>query len=317
MAKPEAENGWGLDGLWSDDFHHQVRRALAGDRDGYFADFDGSAASIAETVRKGWFYRGQHAGFFGHPRGGDPTSLDYSSFVFFIQNHDQIGNRAFGDRLHHAIDLAAYRAATVLLLLLPETPLLFMGQEWAATTPFQYFTDHHEALGRLVTQGRRREFEQFTAFSDPEKRETIPDPQALSTFERSKLIWEEAGREPHASIRRLYRELLRLRRSEPAMRTPGRSAELNIRAYDEDVLLLRRRSGEASLFVVVRLRGAGRVNLSRDDGSGARLHRVLSTEDPRFTAEPWPIELDALGAWVDFRRPGAVVLRHLEVGKGA
>lgn len=125
-----------------------------------------------------------------------------------LQNHDQIGNRAFGDRLNPAIDLAAFRAASALLLTAPATPLLFMGQEWAATTPFLYFTDHEEDLGKLVTEGRRQEFRHFLAFVDPEARERIPDPQAVSTFEASRLDWSEPERAPHASILRLYQALL-------------------------------------------------------------------------------------------------------------
>ncbi len=114
---------------------------------------------------------------FGGPRGTDPAGIALSKFIFFLQNHDQIGNRAFGDRLHQQIDPAAWRAASVLLLVLPETPLLFMGQEWAASSPFLFFTDHHAELGRQVTEGRRREFARFASFSDPSVREKIPDPQ--------------------------------------------------------------------------------------------------------------------------------------------
>ena len=131
--------------------------------------------------------------------------------MFCLQNHDQVGNRALGERLHQLADLAAYRAAAALLLLSPETPLLFMGQEWAASTPFLYFTDHHEELGRLVTEGRRREFERFPAFSDAAARMKIPDPQDAATFEASRLRWDEVDREPHAAMRRLHRALIALR----------------------------------------------------------------------------------------------------------
>jgi maltooligosyltrehalose trehalohydrolase len=217
MMKPTEENGWGMDGVWADDFHHQVRSALAGDRDGYFLDYRGSAEDIAATVRRGWFYCGQQSLFLNRPRGSNPAGLAPSQFVLCIQNHDQVGNRAFGDRLHHQIDWAAYHAASALLLCSPQTPLLFMGQEWAASTPFQFFTDHHEELGKLVTEGRRREFERFKAFADPETREKIPDPQGLETFLNSRLAWEERETDEHAATLRLYRDLLRLRRSEPAL----------------------------------------------------------------------------------------------------
>jgi maltooligosyltrehalose trehalohydrolase len=145
--------GYGLDGVWADDFHHHVRRALAGDAEGYYADFTGAVVDIATTLRQGWFYTGQPTVRSGEPRGTDPSVVDPRRMIICIQNHDQIGNRAFGDRLHHTIDVAAYRAASALLLLAPETSLLFMGQEWAATSPFQFFTDHEPALGAKITDG--------------------------------------------------------------------------------------------------------------------------------------------------------------------
>jgi maltooligosyltrehalose trehalohydrolase len=154
IVRGPAEGGQALDAVWADDFHHQVRRHVAGDRDGYYADFGGTMPDLVATMRRGWFYCGQQAPFFGGPRGTDPTGIPLERFVICIQNHDQVGNRAMGERLHHQIDPEAYLAASVLLLLAPETPLLFMGQEWAASSPFQFFTDHDEPLGQLVTEGR-------------------------------------------------------------------------------------------------------------------------------------------------------------------
>ena len=180
----------------------------------------GRRPSIAETVRRGWFFTGQRSALTGRPRGSDPTGLPLERLVVFLQNHDQIGNRAFGDRMHAGLDPAVWRAASALLLLLPETPLLFMGQEWAASTPFLYFTDHHSELGRLVTEGRRREFAAFAAFADPARRERIPDPQAESTFAASRLRWDERTQEPHASTWRWYQRLLWLRRTHPALAAP-------------------------------------------------------------------------------------------------
>jgi maltooligosyltrehalose trehalohydrolase len=217
MVKPPEEDGWGMDAVWADDFHHQVRVALVGDRDGYFRDYQGSAEEIAATVRHGWFYCGQHSVYLNRRRGSNPEDMEPSQFVICVQNHDQIGNRAFGDRLNHQIDQPEYHAAAALLLCSPQTPLLFMGQEWAASAPFQFFTNHNEELGKLVTEGRRREFQRFKAFADPATRETIPDPQALETFLNSRLQWEERDAVEHATTLRLYRDLLRLRRSEPAL----------------------------------------------------------------------------------------------------
>jgi maltooligosyltrehalose trehalohydrolase len=308
MVRPEAEGGWGLDAVWADDFHHGLRRCLAGDHEGYYRDFSGTVADLASTLRDGWFFKGQRSEHFGGPRGTDPSGLEPRRFVFFLQNHDQVGNRALGERLHHQVDPAVYRAAIVLLLCAPETPLVFMGQEWAAPSPFLFFTDHEPGLGRLVTEGRRREFRGFSAFSDRRQRERIPDPQAVATFERSRLDWTRAGVEPHASVRRLHRALFRLRREEPLLRdSPGRSVQVT--ALGRDALCLEYGRGARALLVVVRLAGEGKVEL-RPLSSPAAWATVLTTEDACFAPDPQPpaCEAAAEGLALRFERPGAVVL---------
>lgn len=307
IVSAEGEGGWGLDAVWADDFHHQCRRLLAGDSDGYYGDFTGRAGDLATTIRDGWFYQGQFSAHLNEPRGTDPAGLAAARFVICLQNHDQVGNRALGERLHHQIDLAAYRAATALLLMAPETPLLFMGQEWAASTPFRYFTDHHDELGRLVTEGRRGEFRHFAAFADPAGRERIPDPQARDTFASSRLQWDERHVEPHASILRLYQALLGLRRSEPALRD---GSAWQVAALDEGTLGLRR-GGAAGLLVVVRLAGAGAVDFAPMAAGvhGQRWRIVLSTEDPDFAVAPAPPQLGAdSGTVIRFMRPGALIV---------
>jgi maltooligosyltrehalose trehalohydrolase len=309
MLRPVSEGGWQLQGVWSDDFHHQMRRALAGDSDGYFGDFDGTAAGIAETARRGWFYRGQYSSYFDEPRGSDPAGESLSRFVFFIQNHDQVGNRAYGDRLNHAVDAATYRAAGVLHLCLPETPLLFMGQEWAASSPFRYFTDHHRELGLAVTKGRREEFRRFARFADPESAAGIPDPQDPATFASSRLSWHEAKLEPHAGIRRLYQRMLELRRAEPSLRRPLSSGDDFVSVVDEGVLLVRRSApGRRTLLIVARLRGSGAVNPGGGLLAGHSWLPLLSTEDGAFTNDPRPIASDPASGVLNFARPGAIVL---------
>ncbi|MGH9663935.1 MAG: malto-oligosyltrehalose trehalohydrolase, partial [Bryobacteraceae bacterium] len=313
LVKPERDGGCGLDGVWSDDFHHQMRRALNGDSDGYFQDFDGSAENIAATARQGWFYTGQPSAYFGHARGSGTAGVEPWRFLFFLQNHDQVGNRAFGDRVHHKIDPAAWRAASALLLVLPETPLLFMGQEWAASTPFQYFTDHHAELGRLVTEGRRREFGRFAAFADPETRGSIPDPQSEATFLASRLQWEERACEPHSSVLRLYRSLLELRRREPALRfEAGRPFE--ILPWEDDSLIAKRSASNGdALLAVVRLRGAGAVEVV--PGAGKEWTPILATEDPAFAPDPHPPRIAPDPLTVEFMRPGAVLFRTAQKGE--
>ncbi len=209
LARAVAAGGYGLDAVWADDFHHSVRVTLTGENEGYYRDYTGGAAEIAMTLQAGWLYQGQPAPQTGRPRGTPVIDLPPDAFVHCIQNHDQVGNRAMGERLNHDVPLAAYRAASALLLLSPYTPMLFMGQEWAASSPFLFFTDHDPELGKLVTKGRREEFKHFTAFSGAQ----VPNPQARETFEQCKLDWEERSMQPHAGVLRLYHDLLELRRA--------------------------------------------------------------------------------------------------------
>lgn len=201
-------SGFGLDAVWSDDFHHEVRVALTGTREAYFSAYEGSISTVAGTLEHGWSYRGQPFPFWqGRPRGADCDHLPTGSFVFCIENHDQVGNRAHGERLAHLVKPEQFRAASMLLCLSPYAPMLFMGQEWAASTPFQFFTDHNDDLGRLITEGRRREFEHLhRGITD------VPLPQEEATFQRSKLDWDEREQLGHAGTLALYGECLRERR---------------------------------------------------------------------------------------------------------
>jgi maltooligosyltrehalose trehalohydrolase len=302
LVQPAAEGGRGLDAVWADDFHHQMRCCLAGDRDGYFADFSGQPADIADTLVHGFFYRGQTVERLGRPRGSDTTGIPLSRFVFCVQNHDQVGNRALGERLHHQIDAAAYRAALTLLLMAPETPLLFMGQEWAAGSPFLYFTDHEPDLGRKVTEGRREEFKAFAAFSSPELRLRIPDPQAESTFARSRLDWGEREREPSASVWRLHQALLRTRRElvPRSQRTPV------VDAQNGAVVL-----AYPGCLVVAQTGQAGKVVLTTH-GPDADLELVLDTEAPAFApdAQSPTVTSTPTSLTIEFRRAGALVFRQ-------
>lgn len=209
-----------LDGVWADDFHHQVRVTLTGEHEGYYAPFTGGAAGIANAINRGWVFEGQDYTVNGetHPRGRPADTLGAPSFVYCIQNHDQIGNRPVGDRLHHqgprGVSDAIFRGASMLLLTLPMTPLLFQGQEWAASAPFPFFSDHQGELGRLVTEGRKREFAYFEGFGG----DNVLDPQAEATFRLAKLNWAERGEGEHARTLALYRELLRLRREDLVLR---------------------------------------------------------------------------------------------------
>jgi maltooligosyltrehalose trehalohydrolase len=306
MLEPREQGGWDLDGVWADDFHHVVRRHLAGDAHGYYQDYAGAAEEIARTLRDGWLYSGQPTRRSGRARGTDASRIPMRKFVVCLQNHDQIGNRAFGDRLNQSITPAAWRAASVLLLTAPTTPLLFMGQEWAASTPFQFFTDLEPDLGRLVTEGRRNEFKDFPAFVDQEARARIPDPQAIDTFAASKLDWNEREKPIHTCTLALYTTLLGLRRTVPALAGSG-ALTGHAEALDEGTVLVRREEEGRRFWIVARLSGAGEV-MANPKGSG--VHVVLTTEDPRFTIDPMlpGIETGATELRLRFHRPGAIVL---------
>jgi maltooligosyltrehalose trehalohydrolase len=312
IVRAPADGGWGLNAVWADDFHHQVRRMTAGDRDGYYEDYRGTTDDLVTTIRQGWFYTGQFSAHDARPRGTDPSGLPLDRMVVCIQNHDQIGNRPFGERLNHQIGPDVFRAVSALLLFVPETPLLFMGQEWAASTPFLFFTDHHADLGELVTTGRREEFSRFDAFADPMTRTSIPDPQALSTFSHSRLRWDEIANAPHAGMVELYRAMLRLRRTDHVLQGCG---DLEVTAFDSASLGVLRRRGDKALLLVLCTEASGQIDLQ--GWAPARAYAtweiVLHTGDGRFadSQDTAPAPRGSIGSerTIRFSRPASVVLR--------
>ncbi len=175
----------GFDAQWTDDVHHCLHVLLTGESEGYYEDFQRPIEQLARAMAEGVVYQGDQSKHLGRARGEPSAHLPTTAFVICLQNHDQIGNRAMGDRLAALADPQALQAATVLLLLSPFVPLLFMGEEVAVKTPFLFFTAHNEELAGLVREGRRAEFKHFAAFQDPERRERIPDPNAPGTFQAS------------------------------------------------------------------------------------------------------------------------------------
>ena len=310
VVREVARGGLGLDAVWADDFHHALRRTVAGDDEGYFADFEGSLNELGRIVQKGWLYEGQHSANHGAARGTPAFDIPPPRFVHCIQNHDQIGNRAKGDRLHHGLDLGRYRAAVTLLLATPFTPLLFMGQEFAASSPFAFFTAHNEELGKLVTAGRRNEFAKFRAFRAENTRHEILDPQSEQTFRASKLKWQEVLASPGREIFALHKALLTLRREEPAMAASARS-EFDTAVLANDLLAVRRRPrnlGDALLFVVgIQGGGAAKLEGTRVGApEGKRWEIILDSETPAYGGKS-PAKLE--GPSLTLTSAGAVVLR--------
>ncbi len=207
---------------WNDDLHHAAHVLLTGETDGYYADYaDQPAQALAKAFAEGYIFQGQMAQHHGAPRGEPSAHLSPTAFISFLQNHDQIGNRAMGERLSALADARQLDALYACLLLSPHIPMLFMGEEFAASTPFLYFCDFEGELAQAVSNGRRNEFKRFAVFADAAARARIPDPNAAATFVQSKLRWDERDTPPHAERLVLVQHLLALRRQHLVPRLAG------------------------------------------------------------------------------------------------
>jgi maltooligosyltrehalose trehalohydrolase len=242
LVWPVERGGYGLEAAWNDDFHHALHCLLTGESAGFYADF-GSVADLAKALREVYVYDGRYSRYRGRRHGRPATGVTAHQFVTFSQNHDMTGNRRLGERLSHLAGLGAAKIAALLTLTAPNVPLLFMGEEWAASAPFLYFTDHADPdFGAAVTRGRTHEFESFGwAARD------VPDPQAIETFQGSRLDWDETRREPHSSMLTLYRRLIALRQSTPDLTDPDLS-HVDV-AFDESQRWLTLRRGSITLAV--------------------------------------------------------------------
>jgi maltooligosyltrehalose trehalohydrolase len=250
FVRPVEAGGYGLDASWADEWHHALHGALTGERTGYYEDF-GSLALLAKALKQAWVYDGTWSQHRRRVHGRSPAGLPGDRFVVSAQNHDQVGNRAVGERSGALMNRGRLKIAAALLLTSPFVPLLFQGEEWAARTPFQYFTDHPDPdLGRAVSEGRRSEFSSFGW--EPEQ---VPDPQDRATFERSKLDWNEI-KDEHRRMLEWHRMLIELRRSEASITDPRRDS-IDVNFNEEAGWLVFRRPGIA---VVLNL-GAGVVSV--------------------------------------------------------
>jgi maltooligosyltrehalose trehalohydrolase len=216
MVRPAERGGYGLDGLWNDDFHHSAIVAITGSNEAYYTDHLGSPQEFISAAKYGFLFQGQRYSWQEQRRGSLAFDLAPWRFVNFTQNHDQIANTGGGMRFWQLTSPGRYRAMEALLLLLPGTPMLFQGQEFAASAPFYYFADHNPDLAKLVREGRAEFMSQFRSLDRPDLAAWLPDPADPGTFERCKLDFAE--RERHAPAYRLHRDLLRLRREDPAFR---------------------------------------------------------------------------------------------------
>ncbi|MFC7406122.1 malto-oligosyltrehalose trehalohydrolase [Georgenia alba] len=287
MVTPTAEGGRGMTAQWDDDVHHALHALLTGERQGYYADF-GDVATLAKALTDVFVHDGTYSTFREQTWGAPvPEDVDGRRFVVFSQNHDQVGNRALGDRPSRALEPGLLAVAAAVVLLGTGTPMLFMGEEWGATTPFQYFTDHEPGLGEAVREGRTREFGTHGWAELYGHDIEVPDPQAPETFRASRLDWGEPDREPHAALLELYRSLVALRHAEPDIASGDRTATT---VEPGDGWLVLRRGG---LDVVLALRGDVEVPTSAAEA-------VLT----------WNDEPRLLPGRVRFPAPGVAVLRR-------
>jgi maltooligosyltrehalose trehalohydrolase len=288
LARPREQGGYGLDGLWNDDFHHTIRVAVTGQSEAYYSDFRGKPQELVSAAKYGFLFQGQRYQWQKKPRGTPALDFDPARFVSYIQNHDQIANTGIGERLDRLTSPGRYRAVTAFLLLAPGTPMLFQGQEFAASSPFYFFADNNPELRPLVREGRLKFLSQFPRLAQSDMQERVPDPGNPASFDRSKL--DLGQRERHRAIYDMHRDLLRLRREDAVISLQKR--------VDGAVL-----GGEAFLLRYFGENGANRlllVNLGDDlhldaapepllappEHSGWEL--LWSSEDPRYEGSGTP-----------------------------
>jgi len=289
--------GLGLDGLWNDDLHHSMKVALTGRRQAYFSDYLGTSSEWLAAVKHGFLFQGQRSVWQDKRRGHAARGLPAASFVAFLENHDQVANSMWGDRVWAESNPACHRAMTALLMLGPWTPLLFQGQEWNSSAPFHYFADHTPELAKMVRQGRATFMSQFPGCATAAGAALLPDPGSPAVVEATRLRWEERLQEPHASAWRLHADLAALRRAEPTLTAHAATG------VTREVATLGPSCGVIRYFVDGPVSGAGSqerlliINLGADlilptiaepllsppaEPSHACWRIIWSSEDPRY-----------------------------------
>lgn len=242
MVRTQDANGLGFDAQWSDDFHHALHTLMTGEQDGYYSDF-GTIGDLAKALTDAFVYDGRFSRHRDRAHGRPATGISGRRFLAYAQNHDQVGNRATGDRLVHQAGVARAKIAAAMVMIAPYVPMLFMGEEWGASSPFQFFSDFQDpGLDDAVREGRHREFAAFGW-----KPEDVPDPQDPTTFERSKLDWQERQDMPHSELLDWHRELISLRRKTPAL-NDGLRERVQV-TFDETQRWLRMERGPITMIV--------------------------------------------------------------------
>jgi 1,4-alpha-glucan branching enzyme/maltooligosyltrehalose trehalohydrolase len=276
------------DAQWNDDIHHALHVVLTAEDGGYYADYaDEAIRRLGRSLAEGFDYQGEISRFAGGvPRGEPSKGLPATAFVSFLQNHDQVGNRAFGDRISAVASPRALRAAVAVVLLAPSPPLLFMGEEWAARQPFLFFSDFGSDLADAVREGRRREFARFPEFRDEAARKRIPDPTDPLTYERSALEWRDLELPEHRAWHVYYRDLLAIRRREIVPRLEGlRGDDAGYEVVGSRVLSVRWQLGDGARLALI----ANLTDAKAEAPPGAEGRLLFATEDIKPTLDPWSV----------------------------
>jgi len=269
---------------WNDDLHHALHAAVTAETSGYYADYAGDTEKLGLALAEGFCFQGELMPYRGSPRGEPSGHLPPTAFVSFIQNHDQVGNRAFGERITALAPAPSLRAIIAIYLLLPQIPMLFMGEEFGYSQPFPFFAHFEHELADAVREGRRAEFARFPEFQDPHLREAIPDPTSEETYRSAKLNWEEATRSSHSELAALYRNLLAIRHRDIVPRLKGIG-------------------GHSGSYEIL---GEGAVSVHWVMGDGSDLNLMANLADRRLPRagssgrELWSTGLDSdgtLGPW--------------------
>ncbi len=284
MLRSRAAGGCGLDALWNDDFHHAARVAVTGRDEAYYSGYTGRPQEFISAAKYGFLYQGQSYPWQGHRRGTATLDQPPNKFITFIQNHDQVANSNLGLRIHKITSPGRYRAVTALLLLMPQTPMLFQGQEFASSSPFFYFADHNPELAQLVREGRRGFMSQFPSLASVEGEQTLNDPSDPWTFVQSKIDWSERRR--NAQTLDLHRDLLRLRRDESVFRAPKlHGVDGAVLGHDAFVLRYFGESGDDRILVVNfgrRLHASPIAEPLTAPPSDRNWRTLFSTESPKY-----------------------------------
>ena len=239
LVRPADKGGYGLDAMWNDDFHHTALVALTGHNEAYYTDYNGSAQEFLSSAKWGYLYQGQRYKWQKRRRGTTALDMPPTAFVHFLQNHDQIANGYRGFRLGRLTSPAMLRAMTAYWLLMPQTPMLFQGQEFGSSSTFHYFADHNPELNKLIAEGRAKELGQFPSGAVPEMKEYLVDPGARSTFESSKIDLSEKDAPVHAELFKLHKDLLKLRKKTPVFARVQRRGDLDGAVLRQDAFILR------------------------------------------------------------------------------